>query len=389
MKKWLIPFLCIVLLMPAFCFAENADAERLDEAMFQAFNKRDATGGVVVVAKDGRIVYEYCYGMARYFGGLPITMDSCFRTASVTKLVTAVHVMQLVEQGKLSLDTPIGEYLGYPVNNPYYPQAEITLRMVMSHTASFTEYDHYLNSDWNLKEMLYTGKGKMTTYNNYQDCQPGTAYYYSNFGAGITGCLIEATTGKNLNDSATELLFDPLGVNAAYHPSLLDDVDQVTDQFNETGQLLAAHSLSLRKEWDPGVNPLKHFTSTAGGLWIDGRGLCRIGMMLAGGGNLDGVTILQPETVQEMLSSQQGKGGITINSRYGLHVDRITTLVEGKMIYGHQGLSGNILCNLYFDPETDFVFVLISNGTTVKLDRWICTLSRECFGLAWDAFAGE
>ncbi len=137
------------------------------------------------------------------------------------------------------------------------------------------------------------------------------------------------------------------------------------------------------------MDPLHHFDLTVGSVWIDGRSLCRIGMMLAAGGTLDGMTILQPETIQEMCSSQRGKGGITVDSPYGLNMDRVTTLVDGKTVYGHQGNSGNILCNLYFDPETEFVFVLISNGTSVNRDRNICKISRECFTLAWDAFIGE
>ena len=71
------------------------------------------------MARDGEIVYEHYYGSAVAKTGEPVTEDTYFRLASVTKLVTAVRVMQLVEQGQLALDQDISEILGYPVRNPY------------------------------------------------------------------------------------------------------------------------------------------------------------------------------------------------------------------------------------------------------------------------------
>lgn len=387
MKRLFLLTLCLALLLPTFAAAENADLTTLDSEIHHAFKVRKASGGVVVVAKEGKIVYEYAYGKARYREKTPVTMDSCFRTASVTKMITAIHVMQLVEQGKIDLDAPIGDYLGYPVKNPYYSKHDITMRMLMSHTASI--HHRAIYSEWNLKELLYTARRGATIHAAYRKWAPGSKYLYSNFGAGIMGCVIESVTGKNINDSVTESLFDPLGINAAYHATLVDDTDQIVDEFNDKGSLRVGHTLSLEDDWDPAVNPLEHFGVTIGSVWTTGRGLCRIGMMLAGGGTVDGVTILQPESVQEMISDQKGRGGITAKSPYGLNVERVDTLVKGKMFYGHQGLSGNLLCSLYFDPETEFVFALFSNGTTVNMDRHICKLSRACFELTWEAFGGE
>ncbi len=65
-------------------------------------------------------------------------------------------------------------------------------------------------------------------------------------------------------------------------------------------------------------------------------------------------------------------------------------MADGKMIYGHQGLANGVLCSLYFDPETRFVFALVTNGCNVnaKKDR-ICMLSRDLFGMLWDAYAAS
>ncbi len=229
MKRLLAFCLICLLALPGLARAEDVDVAALDEAIRWAFAKRGATGGVVLVAVGGEICYEYAYGMAHLRDRTPMTMDHCFRIASVTKLVSAIHVMQLVEQGKLALDAPIGDVLGYPVRNPKYPQADITLRMLMTHTSSITNTDGYIWNGWNLRELLATGKDGARADISYERYAPGTQYLYSNFGAGVMGSLIEAATGKNLNDSVTEGLFAPLGVNAAYHVSLLNDVAMATD----------------------------------------------------------------------------------------------------------------------------------------------------------------
>ena len=77
---------------------------------------------------------------------------------------------------------------------------------------------------------------------------------------------------------------------------------------------------SMKDDWDDEPNPMKHYNTTDADAWIRAEDLCRLGMLLCNGGTLDGVTILQPETVEEMMSSQEGKGYVTVDSPYGLCV---------------------------------------------------------------------
>ena len=109
-------------------------------------------------------------------------------------------------------------------------------------------------------------------------------------------------------------------------------------------------------------------------------------MLLLNGGELNGVRILKEETVQEMMSSQKGKGCVTIDSPYGLCINRIDNLLEDRMIYGHQGMSGDIVANLYFDPESSLVFAMVTNGCINKIDDHICAISRKVFAAVWDAY---
>lgn len=361
-------------------FAEEAT---LEDRLARLFKGAKTTGATLAVARDGEIVYEYHYGYADKASKEAVDAQTYFRTASVTKMVCGVHVMQLVEQGVLHLDESIGDTLGYEVYNRYHPETPVTLRQIMCHTSSLNPMGGYSRNGRTLQSLLdVTGK----TWGNWYDYAPGSKYKYSNFGAGIMGSLVEAATGKNINDSITGSLFAPLSMDAALHPTLVGDPQKVAGQYDPTGKKVKDREKLLSGEWDSAVDPDSHYRITVGSLWIRGRDLCRIGMMMAGNGEVDGVRILREETVQAMLQDQQGQPNVTAVTPYGLCVQRVDNLLEDRMLYGHQGLSDGTLCNLYWDEETQFVFALITNGSSVNMNDHIGILSRKVFGLMWEEF---
>ena len=218
MKKRGFAFLLTLMLILPMTFAAAADNTALTTEIDTYLKRYKTAGAAVLVAKDGETVYTRYYGYAKKKTEEKISSQTYFRIASVSKLVSGIHVMQLVEQGLLDLDTDISEYLGYKVQNPYYPDNPLTLRMIMSHTTSLKSNGGYTKIQLGLRELISADKPHR---GNYYREKPGSKYRYSNFGAGIMGSLIESVTGKNLNDSITESLFGPLNMDAAYSPSLL------------------------------------------------------------------------------------------------------------------------------------------------------------------------
>ena len=378
---------CCVLLALCLCAplcALAEDDEAFELAITKAFKSYKTVGAALYVAKDGEIVYHRLYGYADKRAKEQVTEETYFRTASVTKLISGIHVMQLVERGLIDLDEGIGDYLGYEVYNPKAQKAEVTLRHLMTHTSSLNPYGAYSTGKYALSEIL-TGKRRKGSF--YEE-KPGSKYRYSNFGAGIMGSLIETVSGKNLNDSITEDLFTPLGMDAAFHPSLLKHPSRISTQYGTDGSVIRARSRALASEWDAAADPERHIGLTIGSLWFKGVDLCRVGMLLCNGGSLDGKTILKPETVAEMMADQKDKGAVKISSPYGLCVNRMDNLVKGRLIYGHQGMSEGLLCNIYYDPDTSFVFAMISNGCNNKLSDRIANLSRRLFDLCWQRYSG-
>ena len=379
MKKRLIAaLLCLLLAFPA------AGAETLDEEFSRIFAGAKTMGAALVIGREGEIVYELYYGSAAR--NEPVTAQHYFRAASVTKMISAIRVMQLVEEGKLELDRSIGDYLGYSVENPYAPETPLTLRHLMCHTGALSEKGGYTRTESTLRELLGDSKGQKR---NFLRRACGEKYEYSNFGAGIMGALIEAVTEQNVNDAVAEGVFQPLGVDAAYSPTLVSQPNLICNTYEKDGSIQSGRGFLLGRAWDASVNPELHYRATVGSLWIRGRDLCRLGMALCDGGETEGVRLLQEETEAAMRASQQGQGYVSCATPYGLCIQRVDNLLEGRMLYGHQGVSGGVVCNLYYDPETRFTFALMINGCASGMQDRIVRVSRRAFALAWARFGGE
>lgn len=386
--KRITALLCVLMLLLPLIGA-MAESSELDEKARAIFKKRKTHGGMVVIAKDGEIVYELCYGYADEKAGEKVSPENYFRLASVSKLVTAVAVMRLVETGRLDLDENLGTILGgdqpYFAANPYFPKVSITPRMLMTHTSSIQDKGAFasnkpLRDILNVKKRNYSGFSKKI--------KPGTKYYYSNYGAGILGSVLEAITDLRLTDAARELIFDRMDIDAAYHPLLLKNPERITTTYKLGGGMLTRSYRLTKDPYREKINVDKDYDQSYGGLMIRGEDLCKIGIMLCDMGQYHGQQILEEATVREMISDQKGKGGIQADSPYGLNVERVTNLLSGHMFYGHQGMVDGVLCSLYFDPDTRFVFALVTNGcnTNAKKDH-ICLLSKDLFELLWNEYS--
>ena len=388
--KLRLPALLLAVLVVLVCCVPRAMAVS-DVDVDTIFRKRKTVGGMVLAAKDGEIVYSRCFGYADKRAEEDVTPETFFKLASVSKLVTAAAAMRLVDEGRLNLDENLGHILGnpsYEAASPWYPENGITCRMLMSHTAAIRDDSTVFQKNMKLSQVLNPEQNKKMM--GFLKARPGDAYKYSNVGAGIMGCVIEAVTGKRLTDAARELLFDPLGIEAAYDPSLLTHPERIVTTYKANGRPHITRSYRLKQPYRGEPDPERDYKESYGGLWIRGEDLCKIGIMLCDQGEYAGERILSEGAVREMLSSQRGKGNITVDSPYGLNVERVRNLMDGKLIYGHQGLANGVLCSLYFDPETRFVFALVTNGCNVNAkDDRICRLSRDLFGYLWDEYMGQ
>ena len=384
MKRLLTFALCLMLgFLPTL-----APALTIDEINTQAddyFKRSKTIGGALVITLGDQIVYERYYGSQDTKTKTPVTADTYFRVASVTKLVSGIGMLQLVEQGKLELDEDISTYFGYPIANPHYPDTPITLRQLMSHTSSIR--GALPTNSRTIFDTLSKEKRKKAY---YLERKPGRKYVYSNFGAGVTGAMLEAVTGMSTNRYMVENVFAPLSIDAAYSADMLSDPDCIATTYTKDLKTYRSLETMLGRVYDDTANPELHYDITVGDLWIQAADLAKLAMALCGDGSVNGVRLLSQESISLMRQDQASLGAsVTGKSPYGLFLQREETLLEHKTIYGHQGLVRGVLCNVYFDPETQFCFVMLTNGCKNTMNNHVGILSRRMFDLAYQTFVGD
>ncbi|MBR3739846.1 MAG: beta-lactamase family protein [Clostridia bacterium] len=343
------------------CELDGETAAAADAYFLRLFTRAEAVGGAVIVNRDGETLYEYYYGADSKFGGRPVDGNTVYKIASLTKMITAIGVMQLKEAGKIHLDAPLTYAEGIPIRNPRYPDLPVTLRQVLSHTSSLlSDAPYHTASPWE----------KITLDQNryFSKYAPGTHYEYSNLNGGILGSAIERASGQSLNTYMTEHVFVPLGVNAAYASHLLPDPAPLSRTYTQDGQVYMKAEKYLEEDragYEDTCDPDSHYDISVGSLYISLSGLEKIGQMLACGGIAGNVRLLSPQAAAEMRADQRTVRGttVTVESPYGLGMYRFTA-EDGRTWYGHQGRWAGMLTDLFVDPDARTAVVLVMNGVS-------------------------
>lgn len=227
--------LLAITLTTTACFAESGMADehsaKIDE-IFSEFATDQGPGCSVGVIQDGQYTLRRSYGMASLQHKVPLDSSSVFRIASVSKQFTAMSILLLAEQGKLSLDDDVHKFLpdlmdyGYPV----------TIRQMLHHVAGMADYgdnpELFLNANgeefrWGNEDYLSTPEFYNKVKNVPLKHPPGTKFLYSNFAYFLLGQVVEAASGKTLREYAGENIFSPLGMP---HTQFNDDVNRVIEK---------------------------------------------------------------------------------------------------------------------------------------------------------------
>jgi CubicO group peptidase (beta-lactamase class C family) len=278
----------------------------------------------------------------------PVTEDTVFDLASITKLFTSTVLLTLVDEGALSLDEPIARWL------PSFDTAErrgVTLRRLLTHTSGLPALLR-LWTDWPDRASRTAAVLDAPLVS-----RPGTAFEYSCVGFIVAGLLAERVTGRGLPDLVTERVCRPLGLTDT---GFLPDPGRVartaaTEYQPEAGRGLVRGSVHDENSWSLG--------GTAGnaGLFGTAADLARFGEMLRQGGTVDGVRVLRPETAAE-ITRDQLPPEIDPGFRHGLGVRVADSNWMGTLAaagaYGHTGFTGT---SLVVDNSRDLVVILLTN----------------------------
>ena len=162
--------------------------------------------------RDGRIATRVVVGQADRASGRPLTADDPVRIASVSKLVVALGVLRLVEQGRLDLDRDVSDYLGWRLRHPAYPDQPITLIHLLGHRAGLADnVDYALPLGADLEKALQDPAAWDAPR------PPGGDFVYANLNYPVVAAAIEGATGERFDRAMARLVLRPLGIDACFN----------------------------------------------------------------------------------------------------------------------------------------------------------------------------
>jgi CubicO group peptidase (beta-lactamase class C family) len=349
----------------------RADLQKLvDEGRF--------AGYVITAARHGQVVSFEAIGAADIAGPRPMQKDSIFRIASMSKPITGVAMMILYEQGKWKLDDPVAKYIPQFASlkvqrddGSLEPMAQpMTMRQLMSHSAGLA----YGLAPSSAVDRMYREKRVLADDHDLQGMidrlaelplayQPGTRWQYS-ASVDVQGYLVEKLSGQRFDEFLRARIFAPLGMkdsDFAVAPDARERV-AVIHGIGPGGKLQSATRTPFRT--DETVRP--RLLSGGGGLFSTAEDYRRFCQMLLNRGELDGVRILKPATVEMMYTDQLPAGvamdgrvtALDPNMRFGLDFavmqDPPAASRYGKNSYFWGGAWGTWF---WIDPTNDLLFV--------------------------------
>ena len=293
--------------------AQGPQSRQIDAALRRAVDAKEVPGVVAMAVNERGLIYEGAFGTRDLAQGPAMTLDTIFRIASMTKAVTSVAAMQLVEQGRLQLDQPVGDILpelsapqvlegfddaGAPRLRP--AKQPITLRHLLTHTAGFAYpvWDAELARYIKATDTPLGNTGKLASIRLPLIFDPGDRWEYG-INLDWAGRVVEAVSGLPLEVYFRQHIFAPLGMSdTGYAISAA-----------QRSRLVSAHQRKEDGSLEPIVPPdppWREFWSGGGGLNSTGRDYLVFLQMLMHQGRFNGAQLLRPQTVALMGQNQIG-----------------------------------------------------------------------------------
>ena len=315
-------------------------------------------------------------GLADRHTGRALTIDDPVRIASVSKLVVALGVMRLVEEGKLDLDGDVSRWLGYPLRNPAYPDRAISLRLLLSHTSSLTDdADYVVPLGRDLRDTLTDPRAFDMQHS------PGSFFRYSNLNFPVIASVMESAAGERFDRLMHRLVLAPLKLDACFNWTTCSDaaVERAVVLYAPDGTVVrddlrgakpacpvvaAADGSCDLSRYKLGSNGA--LFSPQGGLRISARDLATVGTLLLNKGRHGGEPFLAARSIKTLLTPSwtfDGRNGETSEGfycRYGLAVQQLPTSAEGcnddllgdgRTLVGHAGDAYGLRSGLWLSPK--------------------------------------
>lgn len=371
----------------AAMFACTSKQDQFNEEVKAIMERNNNVGLALVAVNNGEVVLNETYGVKNIETGEPIAKDDIFRIASISKSFCATAVMQLVEQGKLSLDQDVSELVGFEVRNPNFPDKVITVKMLLSHTASMSDANGYFSLNAINPDSSATWK---QAWNNYA---PETGYEYCNLGYNTLGTIVERVSGERYDQYIVNHILNPIGVYGGYEVLSLDSTKFVNiytwdGEKNEYIHKPAAYAKRADEIANYVFGQSTPVFSPTGGLKISAQDLAKVMKMHMNLGTAEnGTQIISKESAEAMQSIVAHK--TDEGDAYGFAIRTSNQLLDGHTMIGHTGSAYGVYTSMFWNKDRNFGFVVMTNGCNGRYDNNFMAIHRECVAAMHKYFVAE
>lgn len=360
MKQWLRPFSTLLFLLSSL----RADLP-LEEGIKSHLGKLNTSrmpGMAVLVARNGKIIYQDGFGYADLDKKIPVTTDTKFRIGSVSKQFTAAAILRLAEKGKLSLADPLDKFF------PGFPEG-VTLRQLLTHTSgirSYTDKPEFLGKvakPINPEDLIASFR------DDPPDFAPGKGFHYNNSAYFLLGEIVAKVSGKPFGDCLDEMFFGPLGMK---HTGIYQNASPPPG--SATGYSIVEGKPEPALDWD---------MSWAGGA---GALYSTVGDIFLWNEALFGGKVLKPDSFQDMITPVKLPDGVDgMNYGYGLVMSELSRLPT----IGHGGGLNGWSSDLMRLPEQHCNVVALANALPPVAGFEPAAVTRQIAGKFLEADIGK
>lgn len=322
---------------------------RIDELL----NRRPAVGMAVGVVRNGSLAFRYEHGLADIASHTPVTEDTVFRIASITKTFTAIAVMQLWEQGLLDLDACANDYLrGYRLLPSRASFRPATVRHLLTHTAGIAEVLHPYDLFRRLfGETVPLGRPVPSLHEYYGrglriQAEPGTRFAYTDHGFATLGQIVEDVSGQPVDYYFREQIFEPLG---------MADTDMIR---SARVQSHLATGYDLHRVGAKPVTDYEMVPAAASSAYSTPKDMARYLVALLTGGSNEHGSILKPETLALMFEPHYQPDPRTPGIGLGFWRGDL----GGHRIVEHGGVLPGFNSQIFVAPDDGIGVMAFTNG---------------------------
>ncbi len=346
--------LLLIVAYPSYSNSTDYDFSKAsiiaEDAIMEAINTGTATGATVSFSVDGSIVYSNTFGVQTKGGTALNNRDTQFNVASVSKVFTAVAILQLVEEGKLSLDTPVVSYLpnfDMPLDARFLA---ITVRMLLNHTSGLPGTNFYTFGT-TVQHHSYIDETLLVLKDNILKSTPGSINVYCNDGFAVAEALIARVSDEgSFTDFLQNKIFIPAGLTRTSVNFIPNDTNRAHHNY-----------------------PVEYLNNKAtGGISSTAENFCAFGDSIFNG------TLLTPSSITEIKKSQltvAGELGLKGFMNYGLGWDSVAVgefEAQGVQVFAKNGGSLDFNSQLYVAPDHNVSIAISYSGSPVQIIQETC-----------------